>query len=398
MNSLKKYAEKYGNNEHEIIIEMSDLVDKVEKEEREMTPEENELFDQLEKDIQNINVTVEKINKSRKLTEEDKNDNKEEEGKEMTDEQRALEVEEREIKEFASFIRNDILNERAEDNTFSQGSNGVIIGTTIANKIITTAVNMSPILEKATKYNVKGNLEIPVYGKGEKDSDITVDYGEDFNELVEKAGKFTSVSLKDYLIGALAKIGNSLVNNTDVDLVNIVINIIAEYVKIFLEKEALNGTDDKIQGCRDIKQVLELESPVITYDDLVKLKNKVIQTFRKGSIWVMSQETETALEILKDANDRPLFVPDPTGEFDAMVLGYPVYVSDNMPNIEAGKKPIIFGNFSGLALKTTKELEIQVLREKYATQHATGVVAWLQADIRVEHYQKLATLSIKSGE
>lgn len=394
MNSLKKYAEMKANKQKE----MSDLVDKVEKEEREMTPEENELFDQLEKDIQNINVTVEKINKSRKLTEEDKNDNKEEEGKEMTDEQRALEFEEREIKEFASFIRNDILNERAEDNTFSQGSNGVIIGTTIANKIITTAVNMSPILEKATKYNVKGNLEIPVYGKGEKDSDITVDYGEDFNELVEKAGKFTSVSLKDYLIGALAKIGNSLVNNTDVDLVNIVINIIAEYVKIFLEKEALNGTDDKIQGCRDIKQVLELDSPVITYDDLVKLKNKVIQTFRKGSIWVMSQETETALEILKDANDRPLFVPDPTGEFDAMVLGYPVYVSDNMPNIEAGKKPIIFGNFSGLALKTTKELEIQVLREKYATQHATGVVAWLQADIRVEHYQKLATLSIKSGE
>ena len=394
MNSLKKYAEMKASKQKE----MSDLVDKVEKEEREMTPEENELFDQLEKDIQNINVTVEKINKSRKLTEEDKNDNKEEEGKEMTDEQRALEVEEREIKEFASFIRNDILNERAEDNTFSQGSNGVIIGTTIANKIITTAVNMSPILEKATKYNVKGNLEIPVYGKGEKDSDITVDYGEDFNELVEKAGKFTSVSLKDYLIGALAKIGNSLVNNTDVDLVNIVINIIAEYVKIFLEKEALNGTDDKIQGCRDIKQVLELDSPVITYDDLVKLKNKVIQTFRKGSIWVMSQETETALEILKDANDRPLFVPDPTGEFDAMVLGYPVYVSDNMPNIEAGKKPIIFGNFSGLALKTTKELEIQVLREKYATQHATGVVAWLQADIRVEHYQKLATLSIKAGE
>ena len=317
MNSLKKYAEMKANKQKE----MSDLVDKVEKEEREMTPEESEAFDQLEKDIQSINSTVEKINKSRKLTEEDKNDDKEEEGKEMTDEQRALEVEEREIKEFASFIRNDILNERAEDNTFSQGSNGVIIGTTIANKIITTAYNMSPILEKATKYNVKGNLEIPVYGKGEKDSDITVDYGEDFNELVEKAGKFTSVSLKDYLIGALAKIGNSLVNNTDVDLVNIVINIIAEYVKIFLEKEALNGTDDKIQGCRDIKQVLELESPVITYDDLVKLKNKVIQTFRKGSFWVMNQETETALEILKDANDRPLFVPDPTGEFDAMVLG-----------------------------------------------------------------------------
>jgi len=77
-----------------------------------------------------------------------------------------------------------------------------------------------------------------------------------------------------------------------------------------------------------------------------------------------------------------------------MVLGYPVYVSDNMPKIEAGKIPVIFGNFSGLAIKTTKELEIQVLREKYATQHATGIVAWGEFDIKVEHLQKLSRLKI----
>ena len=100
---------------------------------------------------------------------------------------------------------------------------------------------------------------------------------------------------------------------------------------------------------------------------------------------------------MKDANERPLFVPDQTGEFDGLVLGYPVYVSDAMVEIGAGTEPIVFGNFSGLALKSTKELEIQVLREKYATQHATGVVAWLQADIKIEHYQKLSKLKIKTA-
>lgn len=76
-NELKKYAEMKADKQKE----MTDLVEKVKGEERAMTPEEDELFNQLEKDIQAINDTVAKINKSRQLTEEDgasKNDEKEE--------------------------------------------------------------------------------------------------------------------------------------------------------------------------------------------------------------------------------------------------------------------------------------------------------------------------------
>lgn len=384
--NIKKLKEERATK----VNEMDELLKNVEKEERAFDEEENTLFDQLTKDVENIDKTIEAINKKRTLVDDKE---KEEEKEKVSEEERAIEVEQRDIQDFASYIRTNMLNERATDtpSNFSQGSNGVIIPTTIANKVITTAYNMSPILESATKYNTKGNLEIPIYGKNGSD-DITVSYGEDFEELLEKAGKFTSVTLKDHLIGALAKVGNSLVNNTDIDLVNIVINIIAEYVKRFLEGEALKGTSGKITGCSDIpeKQTHKTKAGALTYDDLVKTKNKVIQSFRKGSVWVGSQNTQTELELMKDANDRPLFQPDPTGEFDGIVLGYPYYVSDNMDDIAVGKTALYFGNFSGLAIKITKELEIQVLKEKYATQHATGVIAWLEADIKVEHLQKLS--------
>lgn len=393
MNELKKYAEMKANKQKE----MTDLVEKVKLEERAMTDEENALFDQLEKDIQAINDTVEKINKSRKLTEEDSaNNNNGNEAKPKSEEERAIEVEKRELEAFGKYIRNEVLEERAGEVQFQKGTNGAIIPKTIANKIIMTAYNVSPILEKCTPYNTKGKLSIPVYGADDSGNDITVEYAEDFKELTEKAGKFTSVDLDDYLIGALAKLGNSLINNTDIDLANIVINIISDYIRRFLEGQILKGSD-KITGCKDIKRIHEVETPVITYDDLVKLKNKVIQAFRKGSIWVMNQDTETAVELIKDGNDNPIFQPDPTGEFDGKILGYPVYVSDNMDGIEAGKRPIIFGNFSGVALKKSKDLEIQVLRELYATQHATGIVAWLEADAKVEHLQKLSALDVKMG-
>lgn len=393
--NIKKLSEERAEKQKQ----MEDLLSGVKAEERAFTEDEDKLFNELKNGIELINKTLSAFEESRKLEEETPtNGEKNKEEEEMNEEERAIELETRDIEDFASFIRTNVLSERAEGTNFSQGTNGVIVPTTIAKKIIMTAYNMSPILDKATKYNTKGKLEIPVYGADEKGKDITVGYAEDFEELIESAGKFNSVSLDDFLIGALAKLGNKLINNTDIDLVNIVINIIAEYVKLFLEGEALNGNDGKITGCKDITRKVVLETPVLTYDDLVKVKNKVIQSFRKGSIWVMNQETLTAVELLKDANDRPLFTVDPSGEFDGMILGYPAYVSDNMPNLEAGKTPIIFGNFSGLALKKTKDLEIQVLKEKYATQHATGVVAWLEADIKVEHLQKLSKLEIKAGE
>lgn len=387
---------KLNEDKNTKVTEMETLLNEVKAEERAFTEDEQKKFDELKSQIEAINKTLEAFEASRELVD----DAEKEEEKQKEEEERALELEQRDIENFAKYIRNEVLTEnRAGGSSFSQGNNGVIVPTTIANKIITTAFNMSPILEKATKYNTKGKLEIPVYGK-DGNNDITVAYGQDFTELVEKAGKFTSVTLEDYLIGALAKIGNSLVNNTDIDLVNVVINIIAEYVKLFLEGEALNGTENKIAGCSEIPATQTVETAVagvISYDDLVKVKNKVIQSFRKGSIWVMNQDTQTVVETMKDGNERPMFLPDPTGEFDGMVLGYPVYVSDNMEGIAGGKSPIIFGNFSGLALKTTKELEIQVLREKYATQHATGVVAWLECDIKIEHLQKLSKLTIKSA-
>ena len=74
-----------------------------------------------------------------------------------------------------------------------------------------------------------------------------------------------------------------------------------------------------------------------------------------------------------------------------------MYVSDNMPDMEAGKVAIYYGDMRGLATKFSENMEIEVLREKYATQHAVGVVAWLEFDSKVENNQKIAKLTMKAN-
>ena len=43
------------------------------------------------------------------------------------------------------------------------------------------------------------------------------------------------------------------------------------------------------------------------------------------------------------------------------------------------------------------DVSIEVLREKYATQHAIGVVSWFEFDSKVTDHQKLAVLVQKSA-
>lgn len=385
---LKALTEQRAEKQNE----METLLNTVKAEERAFTPEESELFKKLESEIGLINETISAITKGRELTEEPKEEEKEEE-KQAEDEEK--ENEERAVQEekaFERYIRGILTEERAEVN-LTKGDNGSVIPVSIAKKIIKKAYDISPILEKSTKYNVKGKLEIPYYSETST-AKVNMAYATEFTSLESNIGKFTNIELTGFLAGALAKISKSLVNNSDFNIVNEVINIMAEAIALFVEKELIHGTEDKVEG---LKKGVKLEvktasENVITADEIIKTKRKLKQRFQKNAIWVMSPETLTAIALLKDANGRYLLQDDLTNDFSYTLVGKPVYESDNMDEIGKAKTPIFYGDMSGLATKFVEELEMEVLREKYADQHAVGVVAWMEFDSKVEDAQKIAKL------
>ena len=85
------------------------------------------------------------------------------------------------------------------------------------------------------------------------------------------------------------------------------------------------------------------------------------------------------------------------GQFPYRLLGKPVYLSDNMPTIASGAKAVLYGDYSGLSVKISEELNVQVLLEKYATQHAIGIVGWMEIDSAVADAQKLAVLVMSAA-
>ena len=374
--------------------EMETLLNTVKTEERAFSDEESELFTQLESDIQRINETLDAIAKGRELTKEpeaEETEDKKEEEEEMKEENKIAQEE----RAFENYIRGVVLETR-DDVNLTKGDNGAIIPTSIAKKIIKKVYDVSPLLEKTTKYNVKGKLEIPYYNET-SDAKVNMAYATEFVSLESNVGKFTTIELTGFLAGALAKLSKSLLNNSDFNLLNEVINIMSESIARWVEKELITGTTDKVDGLKGVTLgVTTASSTAITTDEIIKLKRSVKQQFQKNAIWIMNPETLTAISLLKDDNGRYLLQDDLTNDFGYTLLGKPVYESDNMPQIGAGNIAIYYGDMSGLATKFVEELEIEVLREKYADQHAVGVVAWMEFDAKVEDAQKIAKLTCRA--
>lgn len=361
------------------------ILEKAKTEERAMSVDEVSEFDKLEGEIGAIDATISAEKRARNLS-DDKPKEKESESKS---------VEETEERAFESYVL-DAAENRATGQNLTMSQNGAIIPTTIANRIIKEVKDLCPIFKKATIYNIKGTLKVPVWGASDSHN-IAVGFQEEFTEITADAGKFASIDLGGYLVGALTLIGKSVENNGSFSVVNFIVSQMAEEISAFLEGIYLKGSTGKTEGALSTTNTLTSASATaVTTDELIELQAKVKQCYQAGACWTMNPATFTAIRKLKDGNGRYLLQDDITGEFPYRLLGKPVYISDNMPIIAVGAKAVLYGDYSGLSINMRENISIQVLREKYATQHAIGVVAWLETDSKVTDNQKLAILVMKA--
>lgn len=373
---------------NELVAELNKLTAPLKTETRAFTDEEQQRFDTLSAELRSISKTLDSLGEMRDF-----------EKPAPLSAAAAKKTEDAEIREFAEYIRTlKVPETRADEQNFTMSANGAIVPTTIAQMVIKKATDLCPILGGATVFNVKGTLKIPVYGPdSEHGNDVTVGYSSDFAELTANAGEFTSVDLTGYLMGALTLVGKSLLNSADVQLVSFVTDVMAEKFAIFIERELLNGTVGKCTGALSTRTGLtSAASTAITVDELIGLQASVKQVFQRNACWTMSSDTFTAIKTLKDSNGRYLLQDDVTQEFPYRLLGKPVFISDNMPKIAAGAKPILYGDYSGLAVNIREGISIEILKEKYATQHAIGIVGWLELDSKLMDEQRLAVLTMAS--
>jgi len=389
--TIKSLTEKRAG----LVTDLQTLIDTAKAEIRAFTEEEDVKFQNIEQQIKDIDRTLAAEKRAMEILAKTPTST-------SVTNAAAEEKKEAEIRAFMDYVNSQCGGKvspeyRSGEQNITMSNNGAVIPTTIAQMIINTVKEMCPIFSKATMFAVKGTLKVPVWGNANTIHNITVGYQSEFTDITADAGAFTSVDLTGYLAGALTLIGKSVINNSEIDVLNFIVTEMSKQIVLFLEKELLIGTSGKAVGALSTSNTATLTSTTaITADDLITVQSKIPTTYQTNACWTMSPATFAAIRKLKDSTGHYLLqtAPNVVGSFPFMLLGKPVYLSDNMPAVAASAKPILYGDYSGLAVNMRQQIEMQVLNEKYATQHAVGLVAWFEFDSNVIDHQKLATITM----
>lgn len=80
-------------------------------------------------------------------------------------------------------------------------------------------------------------------------------------------------------------------------------------------------------------------------DVLIKTTDLLKSQYRPGAVWMMNSSTSSVIRCLKDGQGNYLWQPSFQMERPDRLLGYPIELDENMPDIGAGTVPIVFGNF-----------------------------------------------------
>jgi len=363
-----------------LVEEMETIVNKSKTETRALTDDEQTRFDEIKKEIEGIDKTI-------SADEEIRGFEKKKPAKKNTEEeQRAIDEE-----NFLNYIRT------GQVRALGVTDNGAaIIPTEIAKEIVENVKELSPIYQMATKFNISGDLQFPV--EDTSTGKISAAYVDDLTELVEGTSKFTSIKLQSHIVGTLSKISKSLINRSGFDLRSYVVRKISESIAEFLEKELVTGNSTKMKGLvTTTNTITAAAATAITLDELIDLQLAIPEALKKNPGWLVHKDTFKAIRKFKySGSGEYAMVKDPSGKAPWTLLGDPVYVSENCPKMEAGKKAVFYGEFDGLYVKLASDVQIQVLNEKYATQYAVGAVGYVEVDSAIVESQKIAALIMKA--
>ena len=141
----------------------------------------------------------------------------------------------------------------------------------------------------------------------------------------------------------------------------------------------------------------------VTYDDLVDLEHSVDPAYRREGAFMMHDNSVRQIRKIKDTSGRPIWLPGYESGIGVRqpdtLMGYAYAVNQDMPQMAANAKSILFGNFKKYKLRIARDVTLLRLVERYADLLSVAFIMFMRADGRlldagtnpVKFYQNSAT-------
>ena len=119
----------------------------------------------------------------------------------------------------------------------------------------------------------------------------------------------------------------------------------------------------------------------LAFDDVNKLFFAVDPSYQLNGTFMFHNQVVLKLRTLKDSQNRPLWIVDPLGNQPDSIMGRPYVFNQHMDStFAAGKKTILFGDFSKYIIRDVASTRMRRLVERYAEKDQEGFVMFRRAD------------------
>ncbi len=220
-----------------------------------------------------------------------------------------------------------------------------------------------------------GDRKIPISAsKGEA---AWIDEGGAYPESDDSFGQ---VTIGAYKLGTIIKVSEELINDNVFDIESYIAREFAR--RIGAKEEAACFTGDGVgkplgilasSGGADVG-VSAASATAITSDELIDLFYSLKAPYRKNAVWLINDTTIKRIRKLKDGNGQYIWQPSLIAGTPDSILSRPVKSSAYMPEVAAGNKTLVFGDFSYYWIADRQGRTFKRLGELFAP---TGQVGFL---------------------
>jgi HK97 family phage major capsid protein len=118
-------------------------------------------------------------------------------------------------------------------------------------------------------------------------------------------------------------------------------------------------------------------STELTADELITLVHDIKSDYGQNALFMFNRKTLAAIRKLKTTSGDYIFQPGMmlTAGVPNTILGYPYVEAPDMPDVAAGAKPVVFGDFTR-GYMVVDRVNLSVLRDPF-TQATTGNVRYV---------------------
>lgn len=238
-----------------------------------------------------------------------------------------------------------------------------------------------------------GDRKIPIVA-----SKGTASWVDEEGPIPESDDSFGIISIGAYKLATMIKVSEELLNDSVFKLDSYISKEFARRIGA-REEEAFvvgdgNGKPTGVFGSGEVG--LTTAAATIKFDDIMDLFYSLKSPYRKKATFLMNDATVKEIRKLKDGNGQYLWQPSvQMGEPDT-ILNRPVKTSAYVPIIEAGKKPIAFGDFSYYWIADRQGRSFQRLNELYAATGQVGFKATQRVDGKLTLPEAIKVLQMKA--